>query len=178
MAAYYDAFLNNQNRPQFSWSLESDGSIQVVTQTTPKAVLLWQASNPQARDFRLITIGPSWTSSPLYDQGGGIFVGQVPPPQEGWTAFFVEVVFPGRTLGTSVYDYHFSTEMRVIPELCPFETDFTRDRKTDLSDLTMFSDVWLHDSPYYDLIPRRTGDSIINLNDFAVFSQHWLEASR
>ncbi len=175
MAPYYDAFLANQSRPRFHWSLELDGSIRVVTQDVPKAVILWQASNPQSRDFRLTTIGPSWSSRSLVDQGGGIFVGQVPPPQEGWTAFFVEVVFVGRTLGTSVYDYHFSTEMRVIPETCPFEADFTRDRNTNLSDLMILGGVWLQDSPYYDLAPRRTGDGIINLSDFSVLSQHWLE---
>ncbi len=176
MAPFYDAFLNNQPRPRFSWSLELDGSIRVVAHDMPKAVKLWQASNPLARDFRRVTIGPSWTSSPLSDQGGGIFVGQVPQPQEGWTAFFVELVFVGRTLGSTVYDYHFSTEMRVLPEMCPFEADFTRDRMTNLSDLMILCGVWLQDSPYYDLMPRRLGDSIINLNDFSVFSQHWMES--
>ena len=176
MAPFYDAFLNNQPRPRFSWSLESDGSIRVVAQDVPKAVKLWQASNPLARDFRRVTIGPSWTSSPLSDQGGGIFVGQVPQPQQGWTAFFVELIFVGRTLGSTVYDYHFSTEMRVLPEICPFEADFTRDRMTNLSDMMILSAVWLQDSPYYDLMPRRTGDSIINLSDFAAFSQHWMES--
>ncbi len=175
MAPFYDAFLNNQPRPRFEWSLESDGSIRVTAQDAPKAVKLWQASNPLARDFRKITIGTSWTSSPLSDQGGGVYVGGISLPQQGWTAFFVELVFPGRSLGGSVYDYHFTTELRVIPESCPFETDYTRDRITDLSDLMALCGVWLQDSPYYDLLPRRTGDSIINLRDFSLFGEHWMK---
>ncbi|NLH18001.1 MAG: hypothetical protein GX455_15605 [Phycisphaerae bacterium] len=113
----------------------------------------------------------------LSDQGGGIYIGQVPEPPEGWTAFFVELIFPGRTLGPTVYDYHFTTELRVVPESCPFEADFTRDRNTDLSDLMILCGVWLQDSPYYDLMPRRMGDAIVNLNDFSVFSQRWMEGN-
>lgn len=177
MAPFYDAFLKDQTRPRFDWSLESDGSIRVTAQDAPKAVKLWQASNALTRDFRMVTIGPSWNSSVLSDQGGGIFVGRVPQPQQGWTAFFVELIFAGRTLGTTVYDYHFTTELRVVPESCPFEADFTRDRNTDLSDLMILCGVWLQDWPYYDLMPRRTGDAVVNLNDFSVFSQRWMEAN-
>jgi len=44
--------MNNQALPQFNWTFEPDGSIRVQTQTTPRAVRLWQAHNPNARDFR------------------------------------------------------------------------------------------------------------------------------
>lgn len=99
MVPYYDAFLNGVARPAFTWSVEEDGSIRVQTVTAPRYVKLWQITNPTARDFRLLTTGSNWTSTVLTDQGGGVYIGQVPVPPQGWTAFFAELTFPGRSLG-------------------------------------------------------------------------------
>lgn len=66
--------------PQFSWSLDPDGSIRVQTKTQPKGVRRWQATNPAARDFRLETIGAAWTSTPMAESANGVDVGYVPPP--------------------------------------------------------------------------------------------------
>jgi PhoPQ-activated pathogenicity-related protein len=176
MAPYYDAFLNGAARPQFSWTLEEDGTLVIQTVTAPRFVRLWQITNPNTRDFRLLTTGPNWTSTLLAHQGGGVYIGQVPVPTQGWTAYFAELTFPGRSLGGTVYDYVFTTEMMVLPEVRPFETDFSRDRTTDLLDLVIFSEYWLTGNPYRDLFPRRGGDGLVNLNDLTLFGQHWLES--
>lgn len=175
MVPYYDAFLAGASRPVFDWTVEADGTITVQTTTTPKAVKLWQSTNASTRDFRLITTGANWTSSPLTDQGGGVYIGQVPVPPSGWTAFFVEMTFAGRTIIIYTYDYTFTTEMVVLPELLPFETDFSRDRMTGLEDLAIFSRSWLDDNAYRDIWPRRGGDDIVDLSDLALFGLHWLE---
>jgi PhoPQ-activated pathogenicity-related protein len=175
MIPYYDAFLNNNPRPQFSWSLQQDGSVRIETIDTPKAVYLWQAGNPTTRDFRLITIGASWTSSPLTDQGGGVYIGQVAEPESGWTAFFVELIYESPFQDPDSYDYHFTTQMRVIPEILPFEADFNRDRATDILDLAILSQVWLTDNAYRDISPRRTGDGTVNLYDLGILALHWME---
>ena len=56
MVPYYDAFLNNQARPAFDWTLNADGSMTVTVAPGDAADLLavnlWQADNPTARDFR------------------------------------------------------------------------------------------------------------------------------
>ena len=105
--------LEGDTLPQFSWSFEPDGSIRVQTATTPRAARLWQAHNPNARDFRLESIGAAWTSSPLSDQGGGVYVGFVPQPAQGWSAFLVELDFGDGLL--------LSTEVAVTPDTLPFE---------------------------------------------------------
>lgn len=175
---YYYDILNDNPHPRFSWTLPGDGSIRVQTIDTPGAVILWQAANPDARDFRLVTIGPAWQSSPLSDHGQGLYVADVPTPPQGWTAFFVELIYDNEFSQTyspdGTYDYHFTTEIRVLPEECPFDTDFNRDRQTDLIDLAMFSDEWLGGNAYRDIMPRRGGDNIVNIRDFALFGQHWL----
>ncbi|MFO7974834.1 MAG: PhoPQ-activated pathogenicity-related family protein, partial [Candidatus Hydrogenedentota bacterium] len=72
VAAYYEAILNGTPRPEFTWSKQPDGSLRVETTTAPSEVRLWQATNPDERNFRKDTIGEAYTSSVLTDQGGGV----------------------------------------------------------------------------------------------------------
>ncbi len=111
LSAYYWAILNDTPRPEFSWTKEPDGSLRVRTKTEPAEVRLWQATNPTERNFRLDTIGEAWTSSILADQGGGLYVAQVPEPAEGWTAFLVELTYPTG----AAHPFKFTTEVSVVP---------------------------------------------------------------
>jgi WD40 repeat protein len=45
--------------------VRKDGSIAVEAETKRREVNLWQPTNPKARDFRLVTIGKAYRSSPL-----------------------------------------------------------------------------------------------------------------
>src|SRR5208283_1090903 len=56
LLACYNAVLYNVPLPRFDWTLPGDGSIRVTTQVPPSEVKLWQATNPDARDFRLETL--------------------------------------------------------------------------------------------------------------------------
>jgi len=116
LVAYYEMLLAGRPRPKFSWSFERDGSIRVRTEDRPKSVLLWRATNPKARDFRLVSIGQAFTSTALEEQGG-VFVARVEPPREGWTAYFVELEFD--TGGKSPWKC--TTAVRVVPDTLPFK---------------------------------------------------------
>jgi PhoPQ-activated pathogenicity-related protein len=117
IVAFYQMVLAGKERPTYSWTFEKDGAIRVKTNTTPKQVLLWQATNPKARDFRLRTIGKAYTSRPLRDEGDGVYVGKIETPKEGWTAFFVELTFEGGRVPLKV-----TTAVRVLPDKLPYET--------------------------------------------------------
>lgn len=138
-----------------------------------------KADNPANRDFRQVTIGNTWTSSVLTQQSPGVYIANPGKPSVGWRSYFVEVVydfsgpFPGLL---DEYDYHFTTEMRVLPEIRPFEADFDRDTQTDLWDVDILAYYWLSDNPYRDVFPRRSGDGIINLQDFGIMGIHWLQS--
>jgi PhoPQ-activated pathogenicity-related protein len=118
LSACYAAVLNHSPLPQFSWTLEQDGSIRVTAKDPPSAVNLWQATNPDARDFRLETLGAKWLSATLTDQGGGVYVGTVTAPPKGWTAFFVELTFPS---GNQSPPFKFTTQVRVVPDVLPYK---------------------------------------------------------
>jgi PhoPQ-activated pathogenicity-related protein len=114
--AFYQAFLNGTPRPQFTWTFEAGGAIRVVSKSKPVAVKLWQATNPDARDFRLMTIGPAYRSEELAEQAGGVYVARVSKPERGWTAYFVELTYPSG----GKYPFKFTTAVRVIPDTEPF----------------------------------------------------------
>jgi PhoPQ-activated pathogenicity-related protein len=114
--AFYQAFLNGTPRPQFTWTFEASGDIKVVSKSKPASVKLWQATNPDSRDFRLMTIGPAYRGEELPEQGAGIYIGRVPKPEKGWTAYFVELTWPSG----GKYPFKFTTAVRVIPDTEPF----------------------------------------------------------
>jgi PhoPQ-activated pathogenicity-related protein len=123
--AFYRAIVAGSPLPKFRWTMEKDGSITVKTETKPRAVNLWQATNPKARDFRLMTIGKAYQSSPLRPDDKGVYVGRVRKPESGWTAFFIELVFDS---GDEKAPYKFTTQVQVVPDVLPHS--FEEFRKT------------------------------------------------
>ncbi len=115
LLAWYGALLAGRERPQFSWEIPDEGRVTVTAKTRPEQVMLWTATNANARDFRLQTIGKAWKSSPLTDDGKGIYSARVEAPEKGWTAYFVELHFDS---GTPL-PFRFSTEVRVVPDTLP-----------------------------------------------------------
>lgn len=115
LLACYSAVVKGAKLPQFSWKVEKDGVIRVQNSDKPSEVKLWQATNPDARDFRLMTIKDAWQSSPLMDKGGGVYLAKLEKPEKGWTAFFVELTYAN---GTAT-PFKFTTEVRVTPDVLP-----------------------------------------------------------
>jgi PhoPQ-activated pathogenicity-related protein len=117
MTAFYQAILNDTPRPRFSWKKERDGSLVVKPIDKPKEVNLWQATNPNARDFRVDAIGKAYTRTRLAAEKDGTFVGRVSKPEKGFTAFFVELVYDSG----GKYPFKFTTEVSVVPDLLAFD---------------------------------------------------------
>jgi len=115
--------LDQKQSPGFTWELEPDGRIRVHTTKQPERVRLWQATNPSARDFRLETIGAAWKSTTLQRNADGEYIGYAPPPARGWTAYTVEVTFPGSTAIPTPLESQqvFTTDVQVTPAVLPFD---------------------------------------------------------
>ncbi|HLH55739.1 MAG TPA: PhoPQ-activated pathogenicity-related family protein [Verrucomicrobiae bacterium] len=117
LLACYNAVVREQPLPRLTWKIEPDGSIRAHTPDKPVAVKLWQATNPEARDFRIETFGPKWESTPLTEQSAGEYVASVAPPAKGWTAFFIEFNFPS----SCQVPFKFTTPVRVVPDTLPYK---------------------------------------------------------
>lgn len=116
LLAWQDALLHHRPLPRLQWSFARDGAIRVHTRDTPREVRLWQATNPNARDFRLETLGAVWTSTVLRDEGGGRYTGRVASPARGWTAYLVELTYD---LGGPA-PLKLTTAVRVTPDTLPY----------------------------------------------------------
>jgi PhoPQ-activated pathogenicity-related protein len=125
MLAFFRAALGDGTLPKFSWEMQKDGTLQVRTQTRPREVNLWQATNPKARDFRLDTIGPAYQKSTLTAGEAGVYSARVAPPLEGWTAFFVELVFDSG----GAAPYKFTTQVYVTPDKLPHSLEELKTKK-------------------------------------------------
>ncbi len=123
MTAWYDAVIKNREIPEDSWSVREDGAIVVRPDGKPSQVLLWQGTNPKARDFRVDTLGATaFTSTALQAQADGSYVASVAQPAAGFTAYFVELTYPSG----GKYPFKFTTEVHVKPDVLPYRWEDAR----------------------------------------------------
>ena len=70
------------------------------------------------------TIGAAYASSPLTEQKPVVYVGRVDKPAQGYTAFFVELVYDSG----GKYPFKFTTEVSVVPDVLPFKFEDAKKR--------------------------------------------------
>ncbi len=117
LAAFYTSVARSTPRPKATWTVADNGMLRVTTSSAPASAILWSATNPNARDFRLETFGKQWTPTPLTSVGPNTWEARVPAPSRGWTAYFAEFAFD---IGAKA-PLKITTDVRVTPETLPFE---------------------------------------------------------
>lgn len=117
LAAWTHALLNQTPLPELTWSRSADGVIHVQPGGQPKEVRFWHATNPDARDFRLETLGPKWTSEVLSPQADSSYAATLAAPAKGWTAGMVELTYD---LG-GPKPLKLTTQVWVAPDKLPFD---------------------------------------------------------
>ena len=116
IAAFHALLARGESAPRFSWQRSPDGTLRVHAEDAPEEVWLWQATNPQARDFRMETLGPAYTKTAVEAEAPGVYAVRVPAPPSGWTAWFMELVYD---VGTPT-PLKLTTEVIVTPDELPF----------------------------------------------------------
>jgi PhoPQ-activated pathogenicity-related protein len=123
MTAWYDAIIRNRPVPDYSWTVREDGALVVSPGGKPSEVRLWQGTNSKARDFRVDVIGDkAFTSTVLHPQADGTYVGNIAPPETGFSAYFVELTYSSGTK----YPFKFTTEVYVKPDILPYRWEDAR----------------------------------------------------
>lgn len=106
-----------QNTPKISWEFLPDGALRVVTERGfPSGAKLWQAYNPNARNFFYSGgSGITYASTDLVEEtpGSNSWVARVDTPETGFRAWFVEVRFAGAPILT--------THVYIVPDVLPFK---------------------------------------------------------
>lgn len=116
-------------RPTVNWTFPDLNTIEVQLETPlvpGTQVILWQATNPNARDFRVDTIGTAYRPTVLTSVGAGLYRASVVTPTTGYRAFLVQVRIPSAAVpavtvpGAPDPTFIFSTPVRVVPDTYPF----------------------------------------------------------
>ncbi len=119
--AFYETCMNNKPRPEWTWSLSTEGGKNTLTATAgarPERVLLWQC-DAKARDFRLDQTGRTWTSAEVSSStpGGLTYVATIDVPATGYRAFMMEATFAS---GNPLLPLTFTTRVFITPDTLPF----------------------------------------------------------
>lgn len=115
LLGWYQTLLYGLPRPDIQWQI-SDGLLSASTSLPPASVRVWTATNPTARDFRVNTIGESWTSAAIEANDQGEYVTALAVSDQGFTATYIEFVYQG--LGGFPVTY--STQVYVTPDIYPY----------------------------------------------------------
>ena len=119
LTAFYDAIVRNKKLPEYTWELPQAGKIRVVSKTRPSRVKLWQATNPDARDFRLETLGRKYVEQDIPVNDSGIYEASLEKPGKGWTAGFVELTYDDEPA-----PFKFTSGITITPDTLPFKDKF------------------------------------------------------
>ncbi|MCA9039964.1 MAG: PhoPQ-activated pathogenicity-related family protein [Planctomycetaceae bacterium] len=115
--AFHYLISHGKEVPTLSWTEGEDGTFIVSCEKKPQEVRLWYATNPEARDFRLETLGPEYSSMLLNPRADGKYVGKAGPPEQGWTAYFAEATFD---VGAPT-PLKLTTSVKILPEVEPYK---------------------------------------------------------
>lgn len=118
LIAYYNYILDDTSIPQFNWKADTTGfQIQLDPNNLPDELLLWNAHNPDARDFRLYVIDRIWLARQLEIPENGNVLVEITTPENGFTAWFVEATYNAN----SNLPFKQTTGVVVTPDVYPFE---------------------------------------------------------
>ncbi|MES9850597.1 MAG: PhoPQ-activated protein PqaA family protein [Candidatus Thiodiazotropha sp. L084R] len=121
LTAWYQMLVKGLARPQIDWEHDESGRLVVSSDLMPIEVKLWRASNPNGRDFRFPTVGDeAWQATPVEEDQDGFYRVSVPNPDEGYTAYMVELTYPGVDGKPQVY----TTSVFIIPDKVPYELGY------------------------------------------------------
>ncbi len=134
LVAFFELIAQGKPLPEYSWTFEPGGAIRVVTNDPVEQVTMWYATNPNARDFRVMTIGKAFRSEPLQPESDGVYRARMPVPSKGWTAVLVELTFQTPTSVPLIA----STAVRILPDVLPN------------------ADIVPHEAPYERQLQRAT----------------------
>jgi PhoPQ-activated pathogenicity-related protein len=118
VTSFYYAIATDSPIPNYEFKIETDGTIEARLLPAsnneiirPSAVTLWQANNPKMRDYR--GASAEYVDSPVAESGPGVYRAKVEPPATGWTAYFIELTFPGPLEDSP---FKFTSGIRVTPD--------------------------------------------------------------
>ncbi|MEZ4828760.1 MAG: PhoPQ-activated pathogenicity-related family protein [Bacteroidia bacterium] len=117
LISFYQYIVAESPRPDFDWKVENgELVIQTLPQFVPQSVTLWQAHNPNARNFQVDSIGRAYQPTDIPLASEGKYRLKAEQPERGFTAFFAELTFAG----VGEVPLKLTTGVVVTPDTYPF----------------------------------------------------------
>lgn len=180
--AWYLSTAQDIEPPSLNWTVTETGMLKVYTdpEHTVQKVTLWQASNPDARDFRRETIGEAWSSETLTEAWANTYRHKLVEPPAGWKAYVVQVQYQNEAQfalnipGFSVPEWTFTTDVFVVPDVYPaFEG--TRDDSSGIPVLKLWGGAYDMGYDYGGQMQEEIGALLPNLVANSGFSTATLD---
>ena len=109
VATFFQKSIAGETFQTVKWETGADGQFHVKWKGENGSATLWTATS-ETRDFR----ESQWKSRKL--DGGNTVTVNIPEPETGWIAYYVELEFPG----ILAFKYNVATEIQVLPKKFPF----------------------------------------------------------
>ena len=109
VATFFQKSIAGETFQTVKWEAAADGQFHVKWKGEKGSATLWTATS-QTRDFR----ESKWEARKL--DGENAVTVNIPEPDTGWIAYYVELEFPGLL----AFKYNVSTEIQVLPKKFPF----------------------------------------------------------
>jgi len=116
LVAFYQHLISGEALPDFQWRISGDSIFAQVDPGSPYQINRWEATNPEGRDFRSYVIGESWRMTELEWNESGHYALVISPPQKGYKASLLEVVFHPE----AAYPLTLSSGILVCPDTYPY----------------------------------------------------------
>jgi len=129
---FFEAFIQERAIPTLEWEFSNNGSvISVILSQKPKTVEIWEAYNPKARDFRLITCDSEKCINPILwiprqlnvtalSNGSYQAIGIMDVPDVGWRGGMVQASFELTRITGRIDPFKITSAVSIVPETLPY----------------------------------------------------------
>lgn len=94
LVSFYYSIITDTQIPAFDWSIQNDTIMAEVDPDSDYLIRLWEAVNPEGRDFKSYVIGEeAWKMEPIEISASGLYSIPIASPGKGYKGALLEVVF-------------------------------------------------------------------------------------
>lgn len=118
LVSFFYATITDARIPDFQWSIANDTIFAEVESSSDYQIRLWEAVNPEGRDFKSYVVGEeAWKMQSIEINEYGLYTVPVAPPGTGYKGALVEVVFNPE----SEFPLTLTTGTLITPDSYPFD---------------------------------------------------------
>jgi PhoPQ-activated pathogenicity-related protein len=117
LVSFYNSVITGTQIPGFNWSINGDTIFAEVDPAANYEIRLWEAVNPEGRDFKSYVVGEeAWQMVKIEFDGSGQYSIPIATPDNGYKGALVEVIFHPDT----DFPLTLTTGTVVTPDTYPF----------------------------------------------------------